>query len=71
MLPINMYNTYSRVLISAAIFNLMIIPSLYVIGFTAVGAAMTMLVTEVFITIYMGIILWQKRLILKRRYING
>ena len=70
MLPINMYNTYSRVLISAAIFSLMIIfPLCY--WFTAVGAAMTMLVTEVFITIYMGIILWQKRRYLKRRYING
>ena len=70
MLPNNMYNTYSRILISAAIFSLMIIfPLCY--WFTAVGAAMTMLITELFITIYMGVILWQKGRFLKRRYING
>lgn len=70
MLPNNMYNTYSRILISAAIFSLMIIfPLCY--WFTAVGAAMTMLITELFITIYMGIILWQKGRFLKSRYING
>ena len=69
MLPTNMYNIYSRILVSAAIFSLVIIfPLCY--WFTAVGVAMTMLVTELFITIYMGIILWQKGRYLKKRYIN-
>ncbi len=66
MLPTNMYNIYSRILVSAAIFSLVIIfPLSY--WFTAVGAAMAMLIAELFITIYMGIILWKKRSVLKEK----
>lgn len=65
MLPLGMEKTYSRVLFCASILNLMIIvPFIY--WNDASGVAAAMLVTEMFVTIMMGCVLWRKHILLRK-----
>lgn len=58
MLPLGMEKTYSRVLFCASVLNVMIIvPFIY--WKDASGVAVTMLVTEIFVTLMMGCVLWK------------
>ena len=64
MLPLGMEKDFSRVLIMASVLNLLIIgPLIY--WRQASGAAMAMLITETFVTLTMGCVLWRKNVILK------
>lgn len=63
MLPLGMEKVFSRILISSAIFSLLIIGPL-TNWYSADGTAMTMLFTESFVTIIMGIVLYRKEIFL-------
>ena len=60
MLPLGMEEDFSRVLIMASVLNLLIIgPLIY--WQQASGVAMAMLITETFVTLEMGYVLWKKK----------
>lgn len=64
MLPLNMENVYSRILICASVLNLIIIGPL-IFFFQENGVSMAMLITEIFVTATMGILLWKKHIFLR------
>lgn len=65
MLPLGMEKTYSRILFCASVLNLMIIvPFIY--WKDASGVAAAMLVTEIFVTMMMGCVLWKKHILLRK-----
>ena len=65
MLPLGMEKTYSRILFCASVLNLMIIvPFIY--WKDASGVAAAMLVTEIFVTLMMGCVLWKKHILLRK-----
>lgn len=62
MLPMGMERDFSRVLIMASVLNLTIImPLIY--WQQASGVAMAMLITEIFVTLAMGYVLWRKKIL--------
>lgn len=65
MLPLGMEKTYSKILFCASILNVMIIvPFIY--WKDASGVAVAMLVTEIFVTLMMGCVLWRKHILLRK-----
>lgn len=65
MLPLGMEKTYSRILFCASVLNLMIVvPLIY--WQEASGVAVAMSVTEIFVTVVMGCILWRKHILLRK-----
>lgn len=65
MLPLGMEKTYSKILFCASILNVMIIvPFIY--WKDASGVAVAMLVTEIFVTMMMGCVLWRKHILLRK-----
>lgn len=65
MLPLGMEKTYSRILFCASVLNLMIVvPLIY--WQEASGVAVAMSVTEIFVTVVMGCILWSKCILLRK-----
>lgn len=63
MLPLGMEKDFSKVLIGASVLNLLIIvPFIY--WKQAIGVAIAMLITETFITLTMGYVLWKKRTVI-------
>ena len=65
MLPLGMEKNYSKVLITASIFNLIIICPL-ISWKGAEGTAFAVLCTETLVTAIMAVILWKKRILLRR-----
>lgn len=65
MLPLGMEKLYSKVLISASVFNLIIIYPL-ISWNGAEGTAFAVLCTETFVTVVMAVILWKRRILLRR-----
>lgn len=65
MLPLGMEKIYSKVLITASIFNLIIICPL-ISWKGAEGTAFAVLCTETLVTAIMAVILWKKRILLRR-----
>lgn len=62
MLPLGMERDFSRVLIMASVLNLtIIVPLIY--WQQASGVAMAMLITEIFVTLAMGYVLWRKKIL--------
>lgn len=62
MLPLGMEKDFSKVLIEASILNLLIIgPLIY--WKQAAGVAIAMLITETFVTLIMGYVLWRKKVL--------
>ena len=59
MLPLGMEKIFSRILISSAVLNTIIIFPL-TIGYGGVGTSLTMSVTESFVTVTMAVVLWKK-----------
>ena len=60
MLPMGMERDFSRVLIMASVLNLtIIVPLIY--WQQASGVAMAMLITEIFVTLAMGYVLWREK----------
>lgn len=64
MLPLGMEKIYSKVLITASIFNLIIIYPL-ISWKGAEGTAFAVLCTETLVTTIMAVILWKKRILLR------
>lgn len=64
MLPLGMEKIYSRILLLASVLNLIIIVPL-ILFFQENGVSMAMLITEIFVTVTMGILLWQKHILLR------
>lgn len=64
MLPLGMEKIYSKVLITASIFNLIIICPL-ISWKGAEGTAFAVLCTETLVTAIMAVILWKKRILLR------
>lgn len=64
MLPLGMEKIYSRILLLASVLNLIIIVPL-ILFFQENGVSMAMLITEIFVTGTMGILLWQKHILLR------
>ena len=65
MLPLGMEKIYSKILFCASILNVMIIvPFIY--WKDASGVAAAMLVTEIFVTLMMGCVLWRKHILLRK-----
>lgn len=61
MLSLHMESTYSKILISAAIVSLIIIwPLTYYYG--GIGTAITTVITELFVTFYMGYVIYRKNI---------
>lgn len=65
MLPLGMEKIYSKVLITASIFNLIIICPL-ISWKGAEGTALAVLCTETLVTVIMAVVLWKKRILLRR-----
>lgn len=65
MLPLGMEKIYSKVLITASVFNLIIIYPL-ISWKGAEGTALAVLCTETLVTVIMAVILWKKRILLRR-----
>lgn len=59
MLPLGMEKIFSRILISSAVLNTIIIFPL-TIGYGGVGTSLTMSITESFVTVTMAVVLWRK-----------
>ena len=59
MLPLGMEKIFSRILISSAVLNTIIIFPL-TIGYGGVGTSLTMSITESFVTVTMAVVLWKK-----------
>lgn len=64
MLPLGMEKIYSKVLITASVFNLIIIYPL-ISWKGAEGTAFAVLCTETLVTTIMAVILWKKRILLR------
>ena len=64
MLPLGMEKIYSKVLITASIFNLIIICPL-ISWKGAEGTALAVLCTETMVTVIMAVVLWKKRILLR------
>lgn len=65
MLPLGMEKIYSKVLIAASIFNLLIIYPLISWG-GAEGTSLAVLCTESFVTATMAGVLWKKKILIRR-----
>jgi PST family polysaccharide transporter len=59
MLPLGMEKIFSRILISSAVLNTIIIFPL-TISYGGVGTSLTMSITESFVTVTMAVVLWRK-----------
>lgn len=62
MLPLGMERDFSRVLIMASVLNLTIIVP-FINWQQASGVAMAMLITEIFVTLAMGYVLWREKIL--------
>lgn len=62
MLPLGMERDFSRVLIMASVLNLTIIVP-FINWQQASGVAIAMLITEIFVTLAMGYVLWRKKIL--------
>ena len=65
MLPLGMEKIFSRVLILAAVFNLIIIWPL-ILWAGAVGTAWAILATETLVAVMMGAVLWKRRILIRK-----
>jgi polysaccharide transporter, PST family len=65
MLPLGMETIFSRVLVIAAIFNLIIIWPL-ILWNGAVGTAWAILATETLVAVMMGAVLWKRRILIRK-----
>jgi PST family polysaccharide transporter len=65
MLPLRIQKAYSQILIAASILNLVIIVP-FIVWKGALGVAFCIMITETFIMIATGWILWKKRILLRK-----
>lgn len=65
MLPLGMQQPYSRILIAASVLNLILIVPC-IVWKKAIGVAICSVVTETFIMLVMGWVLWKSKILLRR-----